>query len=357
MVTVFVSGCYDVLHGGHIEFFKQARALGDRLVVCFAADAVLRAHKLRAPAMPEDHKRAILETIRYVDEVVMGAGEEIGLDFKDHFLRIRPQILAATEDDKYEQQKLLLCMAVGARYVKLPKTLPFEPISTTAILRRVRTPMEVPLRVDMAGGWLDVPRLALEGAYVVNCAISPKVSLGSWPYQIGAGLGGSAARAMLVGENPVTSELDAGVGWQDPAIIRETGLCAWKSGPRPVLELKVNPEFLMGRMALLWTGQSHMTPSLVNRDRDYHAIAYAGLVALEAARARSLGKLVEAVSLSYDAQLGEGMAQLPAHGEQAKKYCGGGWGGYALYLFGEPADRDQFVARIAGARPIEPYMT
>ena len=31
---VFVSGCYDVLHGGHLEFFTQARALGDHLIVC-----------------------------------------------------------------------------------------------------------------------------------------------------------------------------------------------------------------------------------------------------------------------------------------------------------------------------------
>lgn len=33
---VFVSGCYDIIHGGHVEFFQQAKALGDYLVVCFA---------------------------------------------------------------------------------------------------------------------------------------------------------------------------------------------------------------------------------------------------------------------------------------------------------------------------------
>jgi hypothetical protein len=60
------------------------------------------------------------------------------------------------------------------------------------------------------------------------------------PYQApGAGLGGSAAHAFLNGKDPVQSELDLGVGWQDPAVIRETGLCVWRSGPKPVLDFKV----------------------------------------------------------------------------------------------------------------------
>ena len=36
MRKVFVSGCYDVLHAGHVEFFRAAKALGDHLTVCFA---------------------------------------------------------------------------------------------------------------------------------------------------------------------------------------------------------------------------------------------------------------------------------------------------------------------------------
>ena len=49
---VFISGCYDILHGGHIQFFKEARALGDHLTVSFASDKVLWEHKnakLRSP--------------------------------------------------------------------------------------------------------------------------------------------------------------------------------------------------------------------------------------------------------------------------------------------------------------------
>jgi len=136
---VFVSGCYDILHGGHIEFFNQAKALGDYLIVCFAGDEVLYRHKHKQTSIPEAHKRKILESLRMVDEVVMGDDlNELGLDFKQHFLRIKPDILAVTEDDKYGTQKIALCDQVGAKYVVLPKNLNFAKVSTTEIIMKIK---------------------------------------------------------------------------------------------------------------------------------------------------------------------------------------------------------------------------
>lgn len=136
---VFVSGCYDILHGGHIEFFNQAKALGDYLIVCFAGDKSLELHKHKKPSLPEAHKKKILESLRMVDEVVVGDYlDELGLDFKQHFLRIKPHILAVTEDDKYGKQKIELCNQIGAEYVVLPKKLDFEKISTTEIIAKIK---------------------------------------------------------------------------------------------------------------------------------------------------------------------------------------------------------------------------
>ncbi len=205
----------------------------------------------------------------------------------------------------------------------------------------------VPLRVDFAGGWLDVPKHAIPGTYIVNCAISPLVDLAEWPYEQNSGLGGSAAFSIAQGRNGVEDELNLGVGWQDPAIIRETGLCVWRSGNRPILEAKVNPDFLMGKMALYWTGKPHRTPDLVDMPRDYGLIARASRTAYTGVLDKSLYDLYYAVDLTYVAQLHEGMDQLPEFGEQAKKYCGGGWGGYALYLFDDRPD---------GFLNIEPYL-
>ena len=160
-----------------------------------------------------------------VDRVVMGTGAKHGLDFEDHFLRLRPDVLAVTEDDQYGDLKRALCARVGAQYHILAKTPPsFTPVSTTQVVRLIRAPSQAPLRIDFAGGWLDVPRFARPGAHIVNCAISPLVSLHDWPYRPQAGLGGSGAYAMLRGNDGVRSELNLGVGWQDPAVIAETGL-------------------------------------------------------------------------------------------------------------------------------------
>ena len=139
MKKVFVSGCYDILHGGHIEFFNQAKSLGDYLIVSFASDKSLMLHKNKKSSIPEDHKKKILESLRMVDEVVMGDYlEELGLDFKEHFLRIKPDILVVTEDDKYGKQKTALCEQIEAKYIVLPKNLDFDKISTTEIINKIR---------------------------------------------------------------------------------------------------------------------------------------------------------------------------------------------------------------------------
>ena len=109
MKKIFVSGCYDILHGGHIQFFKEARALGDHLIVCFASDEVLWKHKKRQPSIPQDHKFILMDSLNVVDQVVIGDCQELGLDFKNHFLEIRPDILVVTTDDKYSDKKRSLC--------------------------------------------------------------------------------------------------------------------------------------------------------------------------------------------------------------------------------------------------------
>ncbi len=358
MKKVFVSGCYDILHGGHIEFFSQAKSLGDYLIVCFASDKSLLLHKNKKSSLPQEHKKKLLESLNMIDEVVTGDYlEELGLDFKGHFLRLKPDMLVVTEDDNYGKVKKELCQQVGAEYVVLPKTLNFEKISTTEIINYIKAPTEIPLRVDFAGGWLDVPKFSRQDAYIVNCTITPTVSINKWEYEIGSGLGGSAAYAIVTGKNGVNSELDLGVGWQDPAAILETGLCVFKSGVKPILDFKINPEFLIGKMALLWTGKNHSTPDNVNRVRDFDKIALASKIAREACNPDkiNLNKLAEAINLSYEVQLDEGMQELPAADEIAKKYSGGGHGGYALYLFENSKKRDEFLKQKQTLK-IEPYI-
>lgn len=131
-IHVFVSGSCDLLHAGHIQFLRDARALGDELTVCFASAAVLWAHKRRRASLPDEHKAAVLASLSMVDRVVMGEGPTLGLDFEEPFLRLRPDILAVTSDDCYADLKRELCARAGAKYHVLEKRVPgVPPVSTS----------------------------------------------------------------------------------------------------------------------------------------------------------------------------------------------------------------------------------
>jgi hypothetical protein len=110
-------------------------------------------------------------------------------------------------------------------------------------------------------------------------------------------------------------------------------------------------------MAVFWTGKQHSTPGVANQARDYDAIERAGRTARDAVWRQDLAQLAEAVRQSSAVQTAEGMAPLSADlpGMLASKYCGGGFGGYAVYLFADGAARDTACAR-PGFRPVEPYV-
>jgi cytidyltransferase-like protein len=356
MKKIFASGCYDIIHAGHIEFFKQAKALGDYLIVSFASDEVLLKYKKRVSALPQEHKKFILESIVGVDKVYKSTNcVDPIFDFKEAFIKEKANILVSTEDDRYAKEKRKFCEENDAKYVQLPKSLGFEQVSTTELRNKISTKVQVPLRVDFAGGWLDVPKYSIPGAFIVNCSITPKVSLSNWPYKQNSGLGGSGAYWQLIGKNPVQTELEMGVGWQDPAVIEETGLCVWRSGKKPVLDLKINPDFLKGKMALFWTGKEHKTNKIVLIQRDYGKIAKISKIAKKAVLEGNINNLCDVVNATYKLQLNEGMAELPQNNEKAKKYCGSGFGGYALYLFETETKRDKFLEN-KNTLKIEPFI-
>ena len=370
---VFISGCYDILHAGHLQFFREAKALGTHLTVSFASADVLLKHKHRKPSLPDSHKYELLRSLDMIDEVIIGRSTAtLGLDFVDDFVRMRPDILAVTTDDNYESQKMELCKRTNTTYTRIEKTPPnVTPLlSTTKILNSINSPLVLPLRVDFAGGWLDVPRFKTADGYIVNCSISPLVTLTSWPYNKSAGLGGSGAYSILTGgsaKSGVKAELDLGVGWQDPAVISETGLCVWKSGDYPALEIKVDgKDMLKGKMAIFWTGNTHDTPATATKAKDLAAIKVAGLHARDGIWKKDYNTLCEAVHMSYAVQLAEEMEQLPfdvseATGVCAFKYLGGGFGGYALVMFRDGDSRRNYIRGDDGNvkdeyKEIEPYI-
>src|SRR5690606_31275335 len=69
MKTVITYGTFDILHIGHINLLRRARALGDRLVVGLSTDEFNQG-KHKSSLLNYENRKAVLESIRYVDGVV-----------------------------------------------------------------------------------------------------------------------------------------------------------------------------------------------------------------------------------------------------------------------------------------------
>lgn len=80
MITVWVNGCFDILHPGHIELFKIAKSLGDRLVVGIDEDHKIQKDKgFDRPINSVSFRKTMLESIKYID-VVIPFGSKIELE-------------------------------------------------------------------------------------------------------------------------------------------------------------------------------------------------------------------------------------------------------------------------------------
>ena len=69
MKLIVVSGGFDPIHSGHIAYFKSAKSHGDKLIVALNSDSWLEKKKGKF-FMPFHERKAIVESIQFVDDVV-----------------------------------------------------------------------------------------------------------------------------------------------------------------------------------------------------------------------------------------------------------------------------------------------
>lgn len=67
---LYTSGCYDLFHYGHLNIFKKSKELCDYLIVGVSTDELIEKEKGKRPVIPYEERARIVESIRYVDEVV-----------------------------------------------------------------------------------------------------------------------------------------------------------------------------------------------------------------------------------------------------------------------------------------------
>ena len=99
-VLVLASGVFDLVHYGHIRFIEEAKKLGgenSRLVVIVARDKTVERLKGRRPIIPEDQRRAVVESLKPVDEAILGYED---LSFEETTAKIKPDIIAVGYDQR-----------------------------------------------------------------------------------------------------------------------------------------------------------------------------------------------------------------------------------------------------------------
>ncbi len=111
---VLVGGCFDILHIGHIEFLKKAKAAGDCLIVALEPDERILKYKHRKQTHTQRERAEILSSIRFVDKIillpVLNGFEEYNQLVED----IRPSVIAVTEGDPQFANKQRQAKIVGA---------------------------------------------------------------------------------------------------------------------------------------------------------------------------------------------------------------------------------------------------
>ena len=128
---VFTNGCFDILHAGHVGYLKEARALGDRLIVAVNADASVRRLKgAGRPVNPLAQRMAVLAALAAVDWVV-----SFDADTPEELLTcLRPDVLAKGGDYQLDEVVGAALVRAWGGDVKVLSVL--ANYSTTAILAR-----------------------------------------------------------------------------------------------------------------------------------------------------------------------------------------------------------------------------
>ena len=253
---VFVSGCYDLLHSGHVEFFKQASQYGD-VYVGIGSDETYQEYKHRKPMFPQEERLFMVKSIKYVKEAFINEGSGV-IDFIPTLDIVRPDVFVVNAEGGSDAKRKL-CAERGIEYVELQRT-PAEGLQarSSSSLKQQLSQQEdnsnanqangipaggtnIPTRLDLAGTWIDQPyvsmyhpgwalTISLEPTFVIRdrCGLSTstrKMIQKIWPVKLPKMDPEMLARLVFCFENNPERENGHISGAQDSIGICVPGLC------------------------------------------------------------------------------------------------------------------------------------
>lgn len=234
---VFVSGCYDLLHSGHVEFFRQAAEYGD-LYVGIGSDKTILNYKNHKTVYSEQERLFMVKSIKYVKDAYINSGEGI-LDFIPTLDIVKPDILVVNSDGESGSKKRL-CQERGIEYIVLERD-PHEGLQARSSTELKKSPCKIPTRIDIAGTWIDQPYVScFAPGWAITLSIEPSFEIRNrcglststrnvirriWPYQLPNMDPETLARLVFCFENHPEREDGIISGAQDAIGICVPGLC------------------------------------------------------------------------------------------------------------------------------------
>ncbi len=219
--TIMVSGCYDLLHAGHIAFFKTAAQFG-KLHVYVGQDENIRFLKGKAPYFSQEERKYMVGAIKYVEKASTASGWGM-LDFEPDMKLLKPDIFVVNWDG-YTPDKKRICEENGVELVVLER-IPEEGLPARSSSSS-KQELQFPYRLCLAGGWMDQPWVSeVHPGSVVVAQIWPgqgfndrsgmatssrNVAIELWGNQLPQGDPVRNAKLLFGAENPPGSEYISG---------------------------------------------------------------------------------------------------------------------------------------------------
>ncbi|WP_430816177.1 adenylyltransferase/cytidyltransferase family protein [Carboxylicivirga sp. RSCT41] len=364
---VFVSGCFDMLHSGHVAFFKEASKYGD-LYVGIGSDQTISELKGRETINCEAERLYMIRAIKHVKEAFVNSGSGI-MDFEQEVKNLKPDYFVVNEDG-YSPAKEAMCHELGIELKVLERVpdmgLPGR--STTAI--RTSDNCLLPYRIDLAGTWIDQPyvsrhhpgwaiTLSLEPVIEYNerCGMSTSTRNAAkkiWPHYLPIERPEKLAEILFKYENSPGSELVSGaqdsIGICMPGLVRHY----YDAEYWPTQFESIHDEAILSwleehiYMIMLWprkNGLDLLKETYINKENT-KALADASEQAWQAIQQKDLKKFAIAFSNSFNAQ----KTMFPAMVDKdvnaaidkykddalAWKLAGAGGGGYMILIADKP---------------------
>lgn len=364
---VFVSGCYDMLHSGHVAFFEEAARYGD-LYVGIGSDKTIFELKARKTINTDAERLYMVKALRVVKDAWINSGSGL-LDFEKELRELKPDIFFVNTDGN-TPLKAQLCKELGIEYI-VSKRIPHGslPARSTTMLRKE---CRIPYRIDLAGGWLDQPyvsryypgpvlTICIEPDYEFNdrsgmSTSSRKKAIELWQTDIPAGDKEKLAKTLFCYENPPGTPYVSGS--QDALGIVMPGLNKYEYNgdywPESI-ESNLDSDILEWLEKYIWLVPLYPRVQSYNVLADTHIDAVSAKALSEAARRcwdavlnKDLQNFGAQVKASFDAQIAmfpnmvndDILAQIEEYRDSVLgwKLSGAGGGGYLTFISEKPVE-------------------